>query len=208
MVQFLYPPRPRGRIPHSELNRYERSGKWLAQRKYNGTRNLIHITPDRRVVFWNRHGVQHKRYNLTNSVIEEILSLNLKRGEEYWLDSEILNKLSGVDNRIVFYDVLQAGRYLFGRPNQLMRLDMLAKICHNPEKLSSDGIGLYVSPSILLAENFFGDFENRFREAEEIDILEGLVLRKQKSSLDNFGEKEYEVGWQIRCRKPHKNYIF
>lgn len=205
-MNFIYPPRPKGKLDHKLLPKYE-DGRWIAQRKFNGTRTLIHII-GKDVYFWNRHGIQHNQFN--ENFKKEVLELNLTENE-YWLDGELLatkTKTPFYKGKMVLYDVLQAGQYLFGI-SQLKRIDLLSQICRNPQKLECNlGIALEVSGNVWMAETFFNNFEVEYKKFIDCPEIEGLVLRKKNSVLDSFGRKEYEVDWQIRCRKPAKNYAF
>ena len=196
----------------NDLGYYESSGNWLAQRKFNGSRCVLHISKDRYVTLGNRHGGEFARFFFTKSMVDELLScLRLEDNKEYWLDGELMNKQENATNEIVFYDVLQAGRYLFGNPNQLNRLEMLNEICGNPTQRCDSGIALKISKSFWMAETFFSDFQHRFMESLPLKQIEGLVLRKKIGGLDNFGFKEYETANLIRCRKPfskEKGYEF
>ncbi len=206
-TNVIFPPRPKGKMNPSDLPAYEASGRWLAQRKFNGCRNLIHVSPEGKVEAFSRYGDTHKAFALTSDYIDQIRThLNLQKSTEYWLDSEVMTKTTNAGGEIVFYDVLQAGRYLFGRPNQVERLAMLRDLCGNPKALEPGGLALEISPKLWLAETFVNNFVPRFEEALANDSIEGLVLRKKKSTLDNFGTEYYETGWLIRCRKPNKNY--
>jgi len=201
-ISIIYPPRPKGKMPPSDLPHYEKTGKWVAQRKFRGSRAVIHISSDRKITLGNRHGTTFARFSLDRQYRDEILSsLNLQPGLEYWLDGELMNKDENATNEIILFDVLQVGRYLFNLPTQLERLQMLRDICGNPQKLCRSGIALEVSPRIWMAETFDKDFVTRYKEALPIPQLEGLVLRKKSAGLDNFGHAEYETTNLIRCRK-------
>lgn len=209
-VKFIYPPRPKGRILPNQLSVYEQQrGRWLVQRKFNGTRTLIHISKDKDVVFINRHCQIHKKWSPPSFLIDELLSLDLE-DKEYWFDSELLHeKTTAYKNKIVLFDVLHIDKYLFGGPTLLDRYKILYNICGCPTKLEpSKNLALQVTKNIWLAENFFDNFYNHYNEFIHYDEIEGLVLKKISSTLDHAGSKEYEIGWQIRCREPHKNYGF
>jgi len=213
MSEILYPPRPKGKINPTRLAKYEESGKWICQRKFNGTHIVVHIPHDRRVHILTRHGEPPKLFSLSQSHIDQILSLNFEKGKEYWLAGELLDhKTTNQEykKKIVFFDVLQAGRYLIGRPDQMGRLQILEEICQpDPNSLEpANGIALQLLPNIWMAQWWDEDFVVRFNEFLGLDEIEGLVLRKKKSALDNFGRREYEVTWMVRCRKPHTNYDF
>jgi len=218
----MWPPRPKNRIRFVELPRWERKGGWVAQRKFDGTRTLIHILPNGQVEAWRPGKQPHLQWKLSVDVAAQIRSLNIELGKEYWLDGELLNNKTSDDhykNRIVLFDILQAGWYFFGGPNLMKRQQLLADICRNPVTLESGrGIALVVTENIWLAQTFTDHFVDRwndfisFDEAKKmvyvVNEIEGLVLKQAKSVIEDFGNKEYEVNWQVRCRKPEKGYDF
>ena len=202
-VKIIYPPRPKSKMLPKDLPYYESTDKWLAQRKFRGSRAVINISPAGEITLGNRHGTSFSRFSLDRKYREEIMSgLHFQKGVEYWLDGELMNKDENATNEIILFDVLQVGRYLFGSPNQVERLKILNEICGSPTELCPSGIALQVTPRIWMAETFFSDFVARFQESLPKVQLEGLVLRKKNSSLDHFGHEEYETTNIIRCRKP------
>lgn len=206
-MSVIYPPHPSSKIPPHRLPFYESSGGWFAQRKFNGTRILVHISADRRVDMLNRHGEAPKMFSLSEGHVRQILSLDLEEGKEYWLDGELLDhKTSSPDykGKIVLFDVLQAGEYLLRSPDQRGRLEILSRICRHPsEREPGRGIALKVSDDIWMAESWDSGFSERFGDFLDMDEIEGLVLRKGASVLGNFGLAKYEVPWILRCRKPN-----
>lgn len=213
-MPLLYPPHPGLKIPSHKLGRYEETKKWLAQRKYNGTHILLYVSPEREVSIYTRHGQKPKLFSLTKSHIAQILSLNFEPGKDYWLAGELLDhktKSKDYKGKIVLFDVLHAGKYLINKPDQAGRLELLSDICRNPVELEPHfGIALRVTDDIWMAETWTSDFQRHFEEFLHLDEIEGLVLRKAGSSLESFGQKEYDVSWMVRCRKPHPGgtYIF
>lgn len=212
-MKILYPPHPNTKITPNALKRYD-NGEWVAQRKFNGTHILVNVAPNRDVGILTRHGTPPKLFSLSQRHIDQILALNLEAEKEYWLNGELLDHKTTdprYKGKLVFFDVLQAGRYLMRNPNQMERLALLDDICRHPTELEpANGIALQVSDDIFMAETFETDFEARFSEHIETDEIEGLILRKRNSAIDNFGRKEYDVSWILRCRKPHGggNYSF
>ncbi len=204
----IYPPHPNLKIPPLSLRSYEASGEWVAQRKFNGTNVVINISPSKKITILNRHGKPPKLFSLSESNIEQILSLNLDKNKEYWLNGELLDhKTSSKDykRKIVLFDVLQAGEYFIRSPNQIKRLQILSEICNNPTDLEPNkGIALQVSDNIWMAETWSQGFLDRFKDFLDLDEIEGLILRKSNSNLGNFGQKKYDVHWMVKCRKPHK----
>lgn len=202
-VKIIFPPRPKGKMLPTDLPYYEKTGKWVAQRKFRGSRAVINISPEGEITLGSRHGSSFARFSLDRNYRDEIMSgLNLQKGVEYWLDGELMNKDENATNEIILFDVLQFGKYLFGSTNQLERLQILKDICNSPTELCPSGIALKVTSRIWMAETFSSEFSKRFAESLPVVQLEGLVLRKKNSFLDHFGHAEYETNNVIRCRKP------
>jgi ATP-dependent DNA ligase len=208
-MRILYPPHPCVKIHSTELPSFESTGRWVAQYKLNGTRNLIHILPNGQIELFNRHGIHHRQFQLTATLENEIRSLRIQPGLEYWLDGELLNAKTttpAYKGRIVLFDVLFSGRYLFGI-DQLTRLDLLRKICGNPEVPEPNlGLALQATQNIWMLQSWDSDFAQHYERFIDQPEVEGLVLRQKKSQLDNLGTKMYDVTWIIRCRKPTRNY--
>lgn len=207
-MPLLYPPHPSSRIPVHDLDSYESTGEWVAQRKFNGTHVLLHVSAAGKVGILTRHGTPPKMFSLSESHVHQILGLNLERGKEYWFDGELLDHKTvspQYKGKIVFFDVLQAGRYFLRNPNQVERLKILSDICGNPTVLEPNrGIALEVSRDLWISENWARGFHERFMDFLDMDEIEGLVLRKVSSVLESFGQKKYDVHWIVRCRKPDR----
>ena len=195
----------------SDLHHYE-NGEWIAQRKFRGSRILVYISKDKKVTVGSRHGIKFSKFDLDSCEKKELTScLNLENNKDYWLDGELMNKDKNATNEIIFFDVLQVGEYFFHKPSQEERLEILKNICNNPKNKCRSNIALEITSKFWLAESFFSEFKNRFDESISNEQLEGLVLRRKKTGLDSFGEKEYETTNLIRCRKPFsktKGYEF
>lgn len=201
-LRIIFPPRPKGKMLYTDLPYYEGTGKWVAQRKFRGSNAVIHISPDRQVTLGNRHGKHFAKCPMDRQYRDEILSsLNLEKGVEYWLNGELMNKDENSTNEIIFFDVLQIGRYFFGSPDQMKRLELIKGICGEPTKLCHSGIALEISPRLWLAQTFDKDFMARYKESLPIQQLEGLMLRRKAAAIDNFGHEEYDTTNLIRCRK-------
>lgn len=206
-MSILFPPYPEGKTTPHSLSEYEKEQNWVAQRKFNGTHILIHVLPNKNISILTRHGTPPKLFDLTKDHKEQILSLDLEENKEYWFDGELLDhktKSEKYKGKIILFDILQAGDYFILNKNQKDRLELLDKICRNPKKLEpNNGIAFEVTKDIWLAEKWEKDFEKHFSELNHLDEIEGLILRKKNSFIDNYGQKEYKVNWIIRCRKPH-----
>ena len=94
--------------------------------------------------------------------------------------------------------MLHIGKFLFGNPILNMRSELLFDICRNPTELEpTHGIALRVSEHIWLAQTFQFNFKKIFQQFTPYDEIEGLVLKKSDSVLNNLGRQEHDVTWQI-----------
>lgn len=210
---ILYPPRPDTSITSDTLEKYP---GWVAQRKWNGTRNLIYILPDGSYELYNRHKSPHKAYKITRSMdasIRELIS-RCKPGVFYVFDSELMDaKTKKLKDKIVLYDALVFdGEYLLGATYE-HRYGLLKTLLGNPtahEEDTGHRLALKFNQNLWLSEVFTitKDFKKLFDQALDKDEIEGLVLKDPRGKLD-FGTRETNNGgWLIRVRKPHKNYQF
>lgn len=213
-MPVLYPPHPNLKISRGYLDTYEKEDQWVAQRKFNGTHVVIHISKDREFSILTRHGTAPKLFKLSKHHIDQFKSLNLEEGKAYWLDGELLDhktKNPFYKEKIILFDILFAGESLSFKLNQEQRLDLLSEICRHPNVQEPENkIALLVTNDIWMAESFQNDFTRHFDEFIHLDEIEGLVLRKKNSFIENEGTREYDVPWIVKCRKPHsgKTYRF
>lgn len=200
--EYVFPPRPGGSIQPGDLGYYEKNGGWLVQPKFNESRILTHILPDGEVVFWTRHKTRPAPSHCDSPTlsIEIKANLNLTPGLEYWIDGGVMNREKGAGGELVFYDVLCVGKYLFLKLSQEERLRALEVICRNPTDLNDEGTALKVSDHLWMSTCFRDNFHDRLKKLLEVKYVEGLMLRKLSSQLDNFGKKQYEASWMKRCR--------
>jgi ATP-dependent DNA ligase len=205
-MRYVYPPRPLPAIHPDNLDRLEREKSWLAQYKYNGSRTGVYIRSGK-IALWNRHHEEHI-YFVPPQLADSISSLNLDSSKDYILDGELLHsKTKNLKNTLVLFDVLWAGEYLFG-VSQPERLKILCDICRNPIELEERGRALLVGEGLWLAEVWDGEFVFHFYEKTELDEIEGLILRRKNSQLDNLGQQNYVANWMLRSRKSHKGSTY
>jgi ATP-dependent DNA ligase len=213
-MYFVFPPRPHTEIPPTHLSSYD-NGQWVAQFKYNGTRTQIHIRSDRSIRDFERRGKPHSAYLMGHGMKRDLLSLDIAVALEdggVVLDGEVLHsKTKTLKDTIVLYDVLWwKGKYLYGTTVK-QRLELLDSICRRPTKMDVNGRALMVTPTLWMAPTFTTDFVSKFTEALDDDAREGLVLKLLNAPLKNLGggsPESNDVTWQVKCRKPHKNYQF
>ncbi len=223
--RFLFPahPAPNIKITPEMLPQHEAHGAWVAQRKFNGTHVVVWVHQNN-VGIWNRKGEPLSTYQLTEEMRRCLLyGLDRDYDTEYVLDGELLHtkaklkttQRQAVENTIVFYDVLYAGRNLTTLTT-LERLDLLYKIAP-PDELETKGRAFKVETCgeshIWVAETFYDEFSYHFWEMYEYNDrgedlypeIEGLVLKQKNSKNTSIGTRPNDVTWMVRCRKTKEN---
>ncbi len=204
---YLYPTRPKNAIPSSDLEDYD-NGNMFGQLKFNGSNCLI-FTDGESIHVMNRHnqtltGVQIK---------EEMLKLHTGTKSK-WLviNGEYLNKSKKDENnqpfnhKLVIFDILvYEGEYLIGK-SFLERVEILDKIFG---KTQSEKEYLWkVSDNIYRAKSYSNNFKDLYDQYTPIDMIEGLVLKRNNSRLEVANTSENNFRGQVKCRKETKNYKF
>ena len=203
---YLYPPRPKNAIQSSDLDFWD-NNTLLAQPKLNGSNSVI-FTDGEKVIVMNRHNGR-----LTNVQVpmEEILSIYKGTG---WmvLNAEYMNKSKSDENRKVFnhkfviFDILVLdGDSLVGKTfeERVVLLDKLygTKDCEKPY--------LYgISENIYRVKSYTSNFLDLYNDLVEIDMIEGLVMKRRSARLEAGTSELNNVKSQIKCRKPTKNYRY
>jgi hypothetical protein len=211
------------RIRREDLPTYEAMGKFITQRKFNGTHVVIWVYKDE-VMLWDRRGTPLTLYTLTAAQKRNLLSLERDPEKELILCGELLHtkaksKISNeqaATDTIVLFDVIYYGDHLT-QMTQVERLDFLAAICRNPtDKEAGTFRGATKRAFVVrddgdahlwLAEVFTKEFDYHFDECFDEDSkgrdkypeIEGLMLRLAGSKLRSGGSGD--VDWLIRCRK-------
>lgn len=217
----IFPPHPisSSRIQRSDLSRMEKSGKWLAQLKFNGIHTVVR-TDGKKTEIWDRRCDDIVNYKLKSGMARLIANL-AKDGTETVVVGELLHTKAkskvtneqAVKDTIVLFDILYRGEYLLDQ-TQVERLDLLSEICGRPAEKEPKGRGLVVGvegeSQLWLAENFSENFLDTFDKYATVDDrhgveqypeIEGLVLRLRDSTISNLGRKLYDVRWMVRCRR-------
>ena len=215
--RYIYPPRPEMTTHFSELDKYD-NGTFLAQPKYNGTCC---------VVFMNKAGIRvmNRHNGLITSDYNNVdfEGLYQDSGCEGWLVlcGEFLNKnKKGEDGKpfnlkfIIFDILVYDNEYLIGS-KLIERIDLLNRLFPETSTLVFENkINSYSHLNVTRYENIFkapsygADFKAFYKSIVDTDLYEGLVLKRKESRLSlGFSEKN-NSDWQIKCRKPTKNYDF
>jgi hypothetical protein len=203
---YIFPPRPRNAIQSSDLDFWD-NNTLLAQPKLNGSNSVI-FTNGEKVIVMNRHNGR-----LTNVQVpmEEILSIYKGKG---WmvLNAEYMNKSKSDETRKVFnhkfviFDILVLdGDSLVGKTfeERVILLDKLygTKACEKPY--------LYgISENIYRVKSYTSNFLELYNDLVEIDMIEGLVMKRRSARLEAGTSELNNVKSQIKCRKPTRNYRY
>lgn len=166
---------------------------FVAERKYNGSRLQLHYF-ENKFQFWNRHG-QKFSYRPSDDLMDALHSLGLNG---YWLfDGELRhNKVKGLQNKIMFYDVFVAENDFQLKVPFRKRREILESIFNIDEE------------PIGLTRQFSSDFKSVYTEVIEDDEIEGLVMKDLNGTL-NLGRKAgISSEWMYKVRRPSNSYKF
>lgn len=203
---YLYPPRPEVKIPLTSIPRFD-NGQFWAQPKLNGSCAIL-FTDGEQVIFMNRHKETFARELLLPK--EELKQLHRGNG---WmvLVGEYMNKSKKDKNNNIFngkfvifdmlvYENQHLTKTSFSDRQKL--LDTLYEV--NPY----DGYIEKISPNVFKTVKFINAFSINYSNLTQIDMYEGLVLKRYDALLDDGISSFNNTGWQIKVRKPTKNYQY
>jgi len=192
--KFLYPEKPK--LIHIDQPLFESLSnrkEYVAERKYNGSRLQLHYL-DGEFQFWSRHG-ERMSYK-PNGEISEILS-SLPLNGYCLFDGELRNnKVKGVRQKIIFYDIfIWQDNLLIGQPFWFRR-NLLKKLF----KCNAEPIGI--------TEQFPGNFRDVFNDVIQDAEIEGLVLKNTRGVLNLGRNSAMDSNWMVKVRKPNGSYRF
>ena len=211
---YLFPPRPLQTTKHTELDKYD-NGQFIAQPKYNGTCCNVFVS-ENEIKVMNRH-----KGEITSSY-NSIDLKGLHRGKGWMvLCGEFLNmNKKGEDGKpfnlkFVIWDILvYEGNYLIGSTIE-ERLSLLENLypCYTMT-VNADGMLSYKHlcctkhTNVYKAPSYAGNFKGLYDSIVNTDLYEGLVLKRKDGKLTYGLNENNNNTWQIKCRKPTKNYDF
>lgn len=212
--RYIYPPRPVQTIQWTELPKYD-NGQFIAQPKYNGSCCVLFLNEDSMRVMNRHNGLISSNYN-------EIDLRGLYSGKGWMvICGEFLNKnKKGEDNnpfnlKFIIWDILvYDGNYMIGSTIS-ERLTLLENLFPTTSSIvvgsaikSFNHLNVTRYTNVFKAPTYSGYFPELYQSIVDTDLYEGLVLKRKDAKL-NFGFSEKNNNeWQIKCRKPTKNYDF
>lgn len=201
---YLYPPRPETSCDSRVLGNFERRG-WVAQIKKNGTCSVIFVSPEGEMTAMTRHGEPHKAWKPTPKNLKDFAHLKGKGWHVF--AAELLDgKTKGTKNVLYVYDVLVSeGEMLVGMTQQ-DRQDLLLDLLLTEDADEQDH-QYVVSPTLWLTMEYDRGFDALY-DGLTAEEDEGLVLKDPTTKLSLCTNPKSNIGGQVKCRKPHKNYTF
>lgn len=203
---YIYPPRPETKSPSSGLPVYERMGFW-GQPKLNGSCAVLTIS-EANVDIMNRH---REHFAIEPKYMEDLRKLHRGSGE-IRLVGEYMNKSTkDSDGKplvgfVVFDIIVYNDQHLIGSTvaERQSLLDSIYRTTpYNAYIDSIDGC-----PYAFRVKNFTKGFTELYQEMIKVDMIEGLVLKRPDGILENGIREKNNTGWQLKVRKPTKNYQY
>jgi len=197
---YMWPPRPEDAIPTSMLGFYEKQG-WVGQIKKNGTCTVVFAEKD--VTFKTRHNDDHKAWAPKADHIEFFKTV--ADGQWCVFEAELLHsKGGGIKDTFYIFDILVwQGENLVGT-TFAERQALLFEIF--PDRIDG-GDHWKLTDRIWLAKPILKDFLQVWTDLSAHED-EGIVLKNPNAKLKLCNKQNANKGWQIKCRRPHKNYAF
>lgn len=205
--RYIYPPRPKNAVSPEDLDIWD-NGSLIAQPKLNGS-NCVIFTNGEDFYVMNRH-----KQRLTNfKIIKEELS-EIYRGDSDWmiLNCEYMNKSKSdekskvFNHKLVIFDILAYnGEYLVGSTFS-DRVELLDKLYGKQE---SEKDYLYsITTNVYRVKSYSNNFKNLFDTITNIDMIEGLVMKRSNAKLEAGLTESNNIKSQLKCRKPTLNYKY
>ncbi len=213
--KFIYPPRAEAKVRPDQISTYD-TPEYIAQIKYNGSCCSVFLHESMGPIVINRHSEPKTR-------IDAGIDFRSLCGPKWMvLTGELMDKskkgetgatLTGfiIWDILVYENIYMIGSSLEDRINTLERLWPCHRMRVTPENgleefkhLCHTGVpGIYRAPSYIGGLN---GFESLYQDVVKTDAYEGLILKKIHSRLEMGYSSGNNTGWQIKFRKPTKNY--
>lgn len=205
--KYIYPPRPKNAIPPEDLDFWD-NGSLIAQPKLNGSNCVIFTDGDDFFVM-NRHKQRLTNFKIDNSELSKIYRGN---GEWMIINGEYMNKSKNDENgdvfnhKLVIFDILAYnGEYLVGSTFS-ERINLLNDVYG---EVDSEKNYLYsITDNIYRVKSYSNGFNEIFNNFIQVDMLEGLVMKRANAKLEIGTSELNNVKSQLKCRKPTKNYKY
>jgi hypothetical protein len=203
--RYLYPPRPETKAPVDMIQTLEDMG-FIAQPKLNGSCALL-FTDGKEVIFWNRHKKAFAKHQMD---IDELRSLHRGKG---WmvLVGEYMNKSQKdaagktFNHKFVLFDIIVFnGMQLIGKTTEdrLALMNSLWSFKNHDEWITQ------VTSNVFIVNSITTGFEDAWNRITEIGMYEGFVFKKPNAKLETGYREVNNSLWQVKIRRPTKNYVY
>lgn len=208
--KYYFPPRPKNAVPERMLKTYS-NNRFLAEPKLNGSNASIY-TNGKIIKVYNRHNGTLTNYRLDS---EYILNLYNDMKCKGWLvlNGEYLNKSQTGSGRrkfnheLVLFDILVYNdEYLVGTTFEY-RYDLLKSLVNWKQHEQEKYLWSY-NDKIHLVKAIKGGASEIWEAVKDINIFEGVVLKKCDGKLELGRRENNTSGSQIKIRKATKNYEY
>lgn len=221
--RYIFPPRPENAVHVDAIAEYD-NGEYMGQPKLNGDSMLV-FTNGEELVYMNRHNKAFKKAMPNMDRLKQLHRQTVKPGsaDKKWivLVGEYMDKGKrnewgeNFNGNFVIFDVLVLDSVqLIGRTFE-ERERMLDKLYGTDDKeITKDGVRqhefLYVTavPGVYRVKSFRESLRAVWNRLVEIDMYEGLVLKRAKAKLENGVSERNNTSSQVKIRKETKNYKF
>jgi ATP-dependent DNA ligase len=199
-MKYFYPEKPmlfNINSPAGELliNEMDKTKNYIVEKKYNGIRLELFYT-NGNFEFWNRHG-EMLSYRPDKNMMMSLEMMSMKLDGDCIFDGELRhNKVKGINNKIILYDVFMWNGNLLTNVKFEDRRKILQRI------LSVDSNPLGITKQYL--SNFKDNFENFILDIE----IEGIVVKRKNGVLNLSRTRNQDSRWMFKARRPSKNYMF
>jgi ATP-dependent DNA ligase len=157
----------------------------------------------------NRHNQRLTNFRLSQ---DEINQLYRGKGEWMIINGEYMNKNKSDENntpfnhKLVVFDILTLnGDYLIGKTFE-ERIILLDEIYG---QVDSEKDYLYqITDNIYRVKSYQDGFNDLFNRLTQIDMLEGLVMKRKNARLERGTTENNNTKSQLKARKATKNYKF
>lgn len=204
----VYPCRPKNAAPINDIGKYD-NGMMLAQPKFNGSNCSIYSNNEELHIL-NRHNERIANFKIE---MEEIQHLFRFTGDNWTqINGEYLNKAKldengeEFNNKLIIFDsIIFDSDHLIGKSFEY-RINLLYDFYGKTE---CEKDYLYkVSDNIYLTKTYDKNFIELYEKFSDIDLIEGLVLKRKRAKLEYGTTENNNHKSQIKFRKPTKNYQF
>lgn len=203
---YIYPPRPKNKIPSSSLPTFQNLG-FIGQPKMNGSCGVMFLDDPQAITvnLMNRHKERFSRYPISE---EEFISLHRGYGKmilvgEYLNKSQLDINEEPLKGFVIFDIIMYNGEHLLGE-TQKERMRLLNSLYTTEEY---DGFIRKIN-DVTFIVNQFDELPSTWEKMIKIDMYEGFVLKLPSGKLKNGVRPENNGDWQVKCRKPTKNYSY